>query len=217
MDKTPKNYFLNQRAWTLAVIVSMIAISNWGQGISWQFSTLTAYSLFPLFGLLAFSLMWTHYIIGALRRKMAVDKSVTKDYFALTGWIVLLLICLHPGLLWFQLWRDGFGFPPSSYLNNYVAPTLKWAAMLGTASLLMFLAFEFKRWFGKKKWWVAIEYANVAAMFAILVHSLKLGTNLQSGPLRFMWLFYGLTLGISVIYIYTGKHSDKITKSKGNQ
>lgn len=217
MDNQKASSRLNEKAWILGGIVSLIAFMNWGQGIDWQFSTITAYSLFPLFGLLAFSLMWTHYIVGALRRKMAVDKSVVKDYFAITGWVVLLLICLHPGLLWFQLWRDGFGFPPSSYLNNYVAPTLKWAAMLGTASLLMFLAFEFKRWFSKKKWWVVIEYANVAAMFAILVHGLKLGTNLQTGPLRGVWIFYGVTLVISLVYIYGGKHSDKITKLKGNQ
>ena len=190
------------KAWVLGAAVTVLAFIAWGQAFDWKFSTLTAYGLFPLFGLLAFSLMWTHYIIGAARRMVGVDKSVVKNYFQVTGWVVLLLICLHPGLLWFQLWRDGFGFPPQSYLNNYVAPSLRWAAMLGTASLLMFLAYEFKRWFSKKKWWPIIEYGNAAAMLAILVHSLNLGSTLQTGWLRNLWMFYGVTFVVSLMYIY---------------
>ncbi len=193
---------LHAFAWGLAATVSLLAIVAWGQGLDWQFDNLSAYSLFPLLGLLAFSLMWTHYIVGATRRMRGTDKQTLKPYFAITGWIVLICICLHPGLLIGQLWRDGFGFPPNSYLKNYVAPGLEWAALLGTTSWLAFMAFETKHWFGKKSWWKLVELLNVAAMFAILVHSLYLGSNLQAGWLRSVWYFYGVSLLVSVVYIY---------------
>lgn len=188
-------------AWSLSIIVSIIAVVVWGEGVGWKTSRLNAYSIFPLMGLLAFSLMWTHYIVGAARRLTSTPKEAVKQYFRVTGWIVLIAICLHPGLLVYQLWRDGLGLPPESYLTYYVAPTLAWAAGLGTVGLLAFLAFETKLWFEKKKWWPVIEYANIAAMFAIFVHALKLGGDLQTGWFRSLWFFYGISLAVSIVYI----------------
>ncbi len=200
-------------AWLLSAAVLSLSIFSWGSNLNWQFSNLSLYGLFPLLGLLAFSLMWTHYIVGAGRRVLCFDKKQLKTYFSLTGWAVLILILLHPLLLWMQLYRDGFGLPPSSYLNNYVAPTLHWAAILGTFGLVAFLAFETKHWFNKKGWWPVVEYVNVIAMFAIIIHGLALGSNLQYGWLRTVWFFYAITLLASVIYIY---HKQTIiAKKKG--
>ena len=183
--------------------------------VVWQQSTggFTSYALFPLFGLLAFSLMWTHYAVGAVRRLAGVEKAPLKSYFALTGWAAIVFILLHPSLLIFQLWRDGAGLPPNSYLD-YVGPPMKWAVMLGTLSFLLFLSFETKKWFSNKGWWPIIEYGNVVAMFAIIVHSLALGSNLQSGWFRWVWLFYAVSLALSLVYIYV-KEDDHMKKVIG--
>lgn len=189
-------------AWGLSALVCLLAVVAWIQGYGGlEVEDLSLYLLFPLFGLLAFSLMWTHYVVGAIRRLVGIDKAPLKQYFGVTGWAAVVFILLHPSLLIFQLWRDGAGLPPTSY-QNYVGPALKWAVMFGTLSLLIFLSFETKRWFDKKGWWPVIEYANVVAMFAIIAHSLALGSNLQTGWFRWLWLFYAVSLLVSVGYIY---------------
>ncbi len=188
-------------AWGLSLTVSVLAVVAWVSGFGGAFENMNAYLLFPLFGLLAFSLMWTHYVVGAARRLVGVDYVPLKQYFAVTGWGAIIFILLHPHILIYQLWRDGAGLPPGSSVN-YVGPAMKWAVMLGTFSLLLFLAFETKRWFSKKGWWPIIEYGNVVAMFAIIVHSLALGSNLQTGWFRVVWMMYAIILVVSVGYIY---------------
>jgi putative Ca2+/H+ antiporter (TMEM165/GDT1 family) len=185
-------------AWALTALVTVLAFVAWADGgVAFD----NYYLLFALFGLLAFSFMWTHYIVGAIRRLAGVEKKPLNTYFAVTGWAAVAFILLHPSLLILQLWRQGEGLPPSSYLN-YVGPSLKWAVALGTFSFLLFMAFETKRWFNKKGWWPIIEYGNVVAMFAIIAHSLALGNDLQSGWFRVVWLWYATSLFVSVGYIY---------------
>lgn len=189
-------------AWALSVMVTVLAVVAWGQGFGWHFSRLGSYRFFPLFGLLAFSLMWAHYVMSALRQFSEVDKQDLHTYFEATSLVVLLALVLHPGLLVWQLWRDGLGLPPDSYVRNYVAPALRWASLLGTVSIFMFLAYELRRWFADKVWWRLVEYATDAAIVAIFIHSLKLGSQVQEGWFRIVWLFYGVTLAIALGYIY---------------
>lgn len=187
----------------MAAIAALLAIIVWGNSLRWQLTHLSAYQLFPLFGLLAFSLMWSHYVATVLRRMGGLDKKVLSRYFDITSWLVLLFIFLHPGLLVWQLWRDGFGLPPGSYLSHYVAPGLRWAAVLGTVSLFIFLAYETRRKFNARPWWRFVAYATDAAMIAVFIHGLELGTNLHQNWYKLVWYFYGVILGAALIYIYT--------------
>lgn len=187
-------------AWSLSLVVGVLAVFAWtnpNQGLQ----DINSYVLFPLFGLLAFSLMWTHYIVGAVRRLLGADKSVLGNYFEVTGWLAFIFIILHPTILITQLYLDGVGLPPKSYLE-YVGPSMKWAVLIGTFSFLLFLGFEMKRWFKHKGWWPIIEYGNVWAIFAIIMHGLALGNDLQAGWFRAVWLIYAVLLAISVSYNY---------------
>ena len=58
--------------------------------------------------------MWAHYIVSATRQQLGIDKRVLHTYIEVTGWLVLILIILHPGLLEWQLFHDGLGLPPGS-------------------------------------------------------------------------------------------------------
>ncbi|MCA9346217.1 hypothetical protein KC960_01880 [Candidatus Saccharibacteria bacterium] len=187
-------------AWLLSLVVSAIAITVWVQCFNGEI-TLNNYSLFPLFGLLAFSLMWVHYIVGALRRYFAVDKKHLKIYYKVTSVTVLLAILLHPGLFIYQLWRNGYGLPPESY-KYYVASSAVWAVMLGTIALWIFLAFETKRVFGKKQWWKLVECAQILAMVLIYIHALQLGGEIQTGWYKVVWVFYGLSFLAASTYIF---------------
>lgn len=166
-----------------------------------------AYQIFPVFGLLAFSLMWAHYIMAALRQYLGLPKETLKSYFEITSFFVLLCLIMHPGLLIFQLWRDGLGLPPFSYLNNYVAKKNAGAVWLGTIGLVIFLAFELHRWFGDRKWWRYIQYASDVGMGLIFIHALKLGRQLQPGWFRMLWWTYGISLLGALAYIYVVKHN----------
>lgn len=194
-------------AWTLSGIVTIIAFIAWGQGLGWKVVGTSSYNLFPLFGLLAFSLMWAHYVVSAVRQYVGVPKNELKQYIEITSWVVLLAIIAHPGLLEWQLWRDGFGLPPGSVLEHYVSPALRWAVLTGFVSLLVFIVYEFRRKFSGAKWWKYIVYLVDAAMVAIFVHSLNLGADLQEGWLKIVWLFYGATLFMALMYIYYRRFS----------
>ncbi len=189
-------------SWLLCALVCLLAILAWGMDYNWSVLPLNAYVLFPVLGLLAFSMMWTHYIIGTAREVAGIDESATKSYYHYTGWAVLILICLHPGLLIYQLFADGAGLPPLSY-ERYVGPGLGWITLLGSASLLVFLAFELHRYFDKKSWWHYVVDASDFAMLAIVYHGLRLGSSLQTGWYRYIWWFYALTLSAVLVRKYS--------------
>lgn len=188
-------------SWSLAGFTSLLAVVVWASERLPAVSV-TLYAVFPLLGLLAFSLMWTHYVAGILRRRLDATVAANRLFHKVTASIVLALILLHPGLLIFQLYQDGFGLPPQSYLTVYALPAMKGALMLGSISLLIFLSFEFKRHFGKKQWWRFIEYAQVIAMFLVFYHGLTLGRELSVGWYRSTWYFYGISLLLAVIHNY---------------
>ena len=191
-------------AWSLTALAAALAIIVWGQDFNWHVS-FDAYLIFPVLGLVAYSVMWSHYMAGTARQLLGIDKDALKEYYKWTGFIVLALICLHPGLLIYQRFRDGFGLPPHSY-ETYVAPGLGWVTLLGTASLLVFLAYEFHRKFGKRSWWHFVTEAGDVAMLAIFYHGLKLGLQLQHGWFRYVWWFYGITLVAVLIHSYSKKY-----------
>jgi hypothetical protein len=193
-------------AWTLSAIVSSIAIVAWGSGYGYKLFPINNYHLFPLLGLLAFSIMWGHYMVGAVSDMVGVTRGTFKKYYQYTGYAVLTLICLHPGLLIYQRFRDGFGLPPHSY-ETYVAPGLGWITLLGTASFCIFIAFEFRRIFGKKSWWHFVVEAGDFAMLAILYHGFKLGGQLvKPGWFQEVWLLYAATLVAVLIRSYRLKY-----------
>ncbi len=191
-------------AWSLSTLTVILAVVAWGDTFAWHLS-LDAYLLFPVLGLSAYGIMWSHYVIGAARDLLKLGKGSLHRFYQWTGYAVLVLICLHPGLLIYQRFRDGFGLPPHSY-ETYVAPGLGWITLLGTVSLLGFLAFEFHRLYGKRPWWHYVTEAGDLAMIAIFYHGLRLGTQLQHGWFRYVWWFYGITLIAVLIRSYRQKY-----------
>lgn len=188
-------------AFGLGTLVVVLAVIAWGSYYGWHLTPISVYVLFPLLGLVAYSLMWTHYVIAAGRDHFGLARASLKPYFTITGWAVLVLILLHPGLLIYQRYRDGFGLPPHSY-ESYVAPGLGWVTLLGTASLLIFLAFELHRVWGDRKWWHWVGDSSDLAMLAIAYHSLRLGTQLHMGWFRYVWWFYITTLILLLVRKY---------------
>lgn len=174
-------------------------------GLAWAQSIrgdVGRYDMFALLGLLAWSLMWLHYVSGSLKRYLglAADTTVLKRYFEVTSYMVLVLILLHPGLFFLALYQDGLGLPPASSFEVYTEPASRAALMLGSVSLTAFLLFELGRWFRGKKWWPLVEYASMAAMALIFVHALLLGSAVLMGWFRVVWCILGVLLVGAFVY-----------------
>lgn len=191
-------------AWSLSAVVVILAVVAWGQSYKWPFGNLSTYIVFPVLGLTAFSLMWTHYIMALLRMLHGYDRDVLHTYAEVTSFVVLICILLHPGLLSWQLWRDGLGLPPGSEWK-FVGHSLQVAVTLGMISWFAFLAYELRHWFVKKNWWKYVQYASDIAILLIFYHALMLGSQIRHGWYRGVWWFYGITLVASLIYIYYSK------------
>lgn len=185
--------------WILGLFVVSTSLAVWLQVRGTDYSQYSIYDIFPLFGLLAFGLMWTHYVNGALRRYWNIEQKKGGDiYWMVSTMLVLALIVLHPLLLNIGLVRDGFGLPPASYSSVYSGK--EGYLFLGTSALLVFLAFELRRWYKKASWWKYVEYLQLAAMVAIFVHALSLGTELTVGWYMLVWWGLGISLVAAVAY-----------------
>jgi hypothetical protein len=161
-------------ALALTATVNILAVLIWGKTLAWDPENVSFYSLFPLLGLLAFSTMLAQYVTVGLKKLAGLDTSPQLHaYFNYSGLAVTSLIVLHPSLLVWQLWRDGLGLPPTSYYS-YVAPSLKWALMLGVFSLFIFLTFELRHRYRQASWWKYIDHAQDIAIVAIYFHAFKL-------------------------------------------
>ena len=186
-------------SWALGIAVVVLALIAWAQ-VRLTGRPLTPYDFFPVLGLSAFGLMWTHYVVGSARRLTGAPAEALRQYLAVTRAIVFVLILLHPGIFLVSLWIDGFGLPPFSYWELYTDLAARTALLLGSISLVIFLAFELRRKFQLTPWWKYVEYANIAAMFAILYHGLTLGAELGLFWFRTIWFVYALTLVAAVAY-----------------
>lgn len=195
--------------WALGAFVALVPAAAWLGNV--ELDDLTLYDVFPPLGLVAFGLMWVHFVMGALRRYSGVGTGGKDVFKTVSMGIVLALILLHPGLFWLALYLDGFGLPPQSYMEVY-ATQLGFLG-LGTIALMIFLAYELKRFFGEKKWWKYVEAVQIVGMVAIFVHAIGLGNELKIDWVMLVWIFYGLTLGVAIVYsrlIYNDKevHSE---------
>ncbi|MDZ7744568.1 MAG: hypothetical protein U5K77_02280 [Candidatus Saccharibacteria bacterium] len=196
-------------AWGISVGSVLLAILAWGQDFRWQINDMTPYQWFPLLGLIAFSLMWAHYVASVVRQHNKIEPTVLKRYFDSTSVVVLIAILLHPGLLAYQLVEDGLGRPPDSFYD-YVGQAMGLSITLGYVALGAFLLYEFRHWFGQRSWWRFISYASDVAILLIYLHALRLGSQLVSGWYLGVWYFYGATLLASLVYI----HSRRLRKPK---
>jgi len=188
-------------AWLTTMTALVAAFAAWGQYHYWSLIGLSIYQIFPLLGLFAFSILWSQYMMLALQKFWQTEPQTLAPYFKVTGFLVLAVIFIHPSLLIWQLWRDGFGLPPESYIRHFVAPGLGWVTILGTMSFGIFAAYELWRLFGHAIWMRFIVYAADLAMFMVFYHGLRLGDQLQSGWFPVLWICYGACLLVAIPYL----------------
>ncbi len=179
--------------WVLGAVVIAVPYGVWLSD-GGKFSSV--YSVFPLLGLWAWSLMWTHYMYGTL--SMISEKFTrSKAYKHVSAYLVLAFILLHPLLLIQRLYQDTGVRPPDSYIN-YVGEANKAFVLFGTVSMLCFLAYEvlkrLRRQKMVKRMWFLVGLSQAIAMTLIFVHGLKLGSHLYDGWFQAYWVLLGCLL-----------------------
>lgn len=203
MNNTELNSASKITPWFLFSLVVILPFIGWANSLNWQFELLSLYTVFPLLGLLAWGIMWTHYAYGAIFLSLKSFKR-NQLYSRLSGYVVLVLILLHPGLLTLAQWQGNKTLPPTSFYN-YTGDSMKLYVILGSTALLAFLLYEVLHRFRSnsqvKKLWPIVSIIQMIAMVFIFIHGLSLGQHLQSGWLQFYWVILGVMLIPSFVIV----------------
>ncbi|KKU22496.1 MAG: hypothetical protein UX31_C0001G0014 [Candidatus Nomurabacteria bacterium GW2011_GWA1_46_11] len=198
------------KTWLAVFALVAVGLPVWTRvgSLGWQSRPDIIPNLFPVFGLLAFSLLWLHALSGVfepwLRRQINFDKFVDS-----TSLVILISIILHPLLAWANVnfsFKDLFAYGEAR------------AIWLGIFGLLLLLTYDVGKFLKKYKFfsrnWTNILTISTVGFLLTFFHSLSLGSDLQSGFLRKVWIFYGVTAIFATIYTYGYKRR---LKGSGNQ
>lgn len=193
VDSISQNLKNPMTAWLLVAMVATASLVGWYA--IWGSAPLTAASIFPLFGLLAWSVMWVHYVYGAMQLRYDFPEPPSL-YHPLTYTLVLALILLHPLLFNMLRYQQTGLLPPESYVG-YVGESNVIFVLLGTFALLLFLSFEVVRHLRNnktiRKYWHIISITQVVAMVSIYIHALALGDIVTSTGFMAWWSLLGVT------------------------
>jgi hypothetical protein len=180
----------------LAVLYPVwVCVSN----MPWAWDATLPGTIFPVFGLAAFALLWLHIVGPALRPWL--DQFVNFEKFLRkTSPFILAFMLLHPLLL---LTSFGFRFP--EIFTAYEADDV----VLGMVGLIFLLTFDIGEMLRKREFvvrhWNKILLISSIGFVLIFFHSLALGDDLQAGFLRYLWMFYGATGILAIAYNYFGR------------
>ncbi len=176
-----------------------VAYPVWVCLSSVNWNTLTVLDIFPAFGLAAFALLWLHMVGPALRPWL--DNYVNFEKFLRrTSPFIFAFMILHPALL-----LIGMNFSLTQILSTFEADDV----VIGVVGLLFLLTFDLGEMLKRKEFivrhWSKILFISSVGFVLIFFHSLSLGEELQSGFLRYLWMFYGATGILSIGYNYFGR------------
>lgn len=200
---TNRNNTLKITLIIFSLFVVLFPIYIWYLNADFVWDKLVLFEVFPVFGLIAFSVMWLHIVGGAFRRQLesAVD---FQKFVDISSAVVLVALLLHPILLFIALNSSGTLDP---YI--YVTSGDEYLITIAFVAWFVFVGYDvLKKFKGREiisKHWEKIKLVSTLAFFLALIHSLGVGSDLQNGTLRLVWCFYGISAGIATIYSYLFK------------
>ena len=187
--------------WSATTIVVLLPLYIWADFLSWNFMRVNFSTVFPLLGLLAYSILWLQMLVVSVLRSLPTG--FRNNFFFISGLVFLLLIIAHPLLLSIS----------QSQINqtivDYVGDTRKIFITLALTAWLIYILYEifskFKKWRYFRNSMKVFKYLNYVAFYLIFFHSINLGTHLQGGILVFIWYFYAVS-GLLFIYLDIKRH-----------
>ncbi len=188
----------------LIIIVAWLAVLyplyERAKTVSWPADITTSYlAVFPFLGLAAVSMLWLHAVSGVFEPRLR--QHINFDRFVdVTAKLILICFALHPFLL-----LAGLGFSLSNVFLYYGTLCI-WLGIVSWLLLIVYdLAKPFKnQGFFSRHWQKVLVISNAGFLLSFF-HSLNVGSDLQTGPLRMIWIFYGVTGAAALIYTYAIK------------
>jgi hypothetical protein len=84
---TQTGRYLLYAAVALTLFTCALALMAWGQDNQWQLIGISTYQLFPIFGLLAFSIMWSQYVMEGVKNYLNEPHATDRYFNALQNFI----------------------------------------------------------------------------------------------------------------------------------
>jgi len=185
-------------------LIVFLPVYFWGDSFAWDLSRLNLYLLFPLLGMLAFSIMWTQVVVGTFKEKF---ENVNK-FFSRTGVAVFLLFFFHPVLAAVAQFKS-VGLLPLQSFFDLVGPAQKKFLIIGMIAFTIFVLYEIVlRVAALRKVQKLNKFFEIFSEFGIIlvfIHSINLGSHLQAGFLKYVWWFYGVSAILMIGWKYFGK------------
>ena len=189
---------------TLFLSILFLPIYIWGQSFSWNFEFFSLYLLFPLLGLLAFSIMWAQVVVGKFKNYFNKIFS-THKFFVRTGLTVLILFLSHPIVAAIAQWKSSKLLPLES-IFSLVGPSQRIFIIFALISFVSFVMYELVLRLSKfrivQKIAPFVEFFSSIGVILVWIHSINIGSHLQTGLLRITWWFYGITTILIILHTY---------------
>lgn len=165
------------------------------ENINWTFNSASLpFALFPFFGLAAFALLWLHAISGVFEPQLRTYFDFDR-YVHITSMLILLCLIAHPLLLIIGM---GAEFTKLFSGGKYI-----WLAIIGWLLLITYdIGKALQRYDFFVRNWQNILTISTIGFLLTFFHSIGIGNDVASGPLRIIWIFYGVTAIFATIYTY---------------
>lgn len=189
-------YLIRTALSVFALCVVGYPLTVWYSNVSLNFDATLFSTIFPAFGLAAFTTMYLN-IIGRPFAAWLEQYIPFKTFGRLSSKVVLLFLILHPLFASLYLISTHILFsPPPGFLQPI---------LLGVIGFSALILYDIGRAFHKNalvtRYWVVIDVVSTIGFYLLWVHSLALGSDLQTEPLRTLWIAYGITAAIASCYV----------------
>lgn len=159
-------------------------------------------TIFPFFGLIAFTLVWSQIMLGSFMRPLEKLFPNIFPFHIAQGLTALGFAFLHPILLVGSFYPDQLN---QYFEYHFIPASMKGYVYLGQASTILLLigvaAGLLRNWPPLKKSWHWFHLVHYVVFFFIFFHSWNLGSDLQtSALLRGLWIFFFVTVVIGILY-----------------
>ncbi len=161
--------------------------------------------IFPLFGLYGFTLIWFQIMIGSNIRYLTKIWPKIFLFHRTEGIIAFLFVLVHISFILitysFEKFLEARFLPENLRIFGILGNFAFYLLVLSTTAAL----FRQKKLL--RKYWRFIHYFNYVVFFLVLIHSLNLGSDTQSGALKYLWYFFATTVVISLINKFSKRFS----------
>lgn len=189
---------------SIVILIGAFAVGypvyEWSRYVTFRADALFLFDLFPVFGIIAFVIMWLH-VVGAPFKPWLNKMFDFQKFVNASSAIVLVSLFAHPLLLYLALYLQGGGSP-----YDFAPRGANYLITIAILAWIIFIGYDLAKIFKDSPFlsrnWKAVKLISTLALFLVLIHSLGLGRDLQADPLRTVWIFYGITAGIATIWTY---------------